>query len=305
MHVVNKLIVLFFIVSLVACSGPAKPPKKLYPEVNMVAVSANPSSAKKAQSSYSKPTVRQHASSHTAYSKNRSYSQTRSSLKNSYSQSTYKRQNNTPRQYASTRSFRPKPSHKQSIIRQLQALQKNRHNFGLEASQRLKNWEYLINDYRRKSELQKLHIANSYINQLRFVDDIKHWGRKDYWATPIETLMSNGGDCEDLAIAKYYTLNLLGMPEQCLSLSYVKVKDYPKPHMVLLYQCVEQDEPLVLDNLNPRVLSSRERRDLIPVYNFDAKNVWINQPSGERKNLSSSARLHLWNDLRRRVAKGI
>jgi len=175
--------------------------------------------------------------------------------------------------------------------------------YGKKAALRVKNWHYLINDYQRKPELEKLKIANTYINQLRFIDDIVHWGKKDYWATPVETLASNGGDCEDFAIAKYYTLSKLGMSEQCLSLSYVKVKGYNKPHMVLVYQCFEEDSPLILDNLNPRLLSSKQRRDITTVYSFNADDMWIMKPSGQKRKLSSKSRMRLWDDLRRRVQK--
>ena len=57
---------------------------------------------------------------------------------------------------------------------------------------------------------------------MRFIDDIIHWNKVDYWATPIEFLASHGGDCEDFAIAKYFTLIQLGIPEEQLTLTYVK-----------------------------------------------------------------------------------
>jgi len=192
---------------------------------------------------------------------------------------------------------KPKKTHANSSLKRLEQL------YGKRAAQRVKNWQYLINDYQRKSELEKLKITNTYINQLRFVDDRLHWGKKDYWATPVETLASNGGDCEDFAIAKYYTLSKLGMSEQCLSLSYVRVRGYNKPHMVLVYQCFEEDSAIILDNLEPRLLSQRERRDLTPIYSFNAKDMWIMKASGEKRKLNSQSRMRLWNDLKRRVAR--
>jgi len=191
-----------------------------------------------------------------------------------------------------------KPPMRYSAMKRLEML------YGKKAVKRVKNWQYLINDYQRKSELEKLKITNTYINQLRFLDDRVHWGKNDYWATPVETLASNGGDCEDLAIAKYYTLSKLGMSEQCLSLSYVRVKGYKKPHMVLVYQCFEEDSAIVLDNLNPRLLSKQERRDLTTVYSFNAKDMWIMQASGQKRKLNTKSRMRLWDDLKRRVAMG-
>ncbi len=37
-------------------------------------------------------------------------------------------------------------------------------------------------------------------------------GQKDYWATPEETLRGFKGDCEDIAIAKYFSLLRQGIP---------------------------------------------------------------------------------------------
>jgi len=173
--------------------------------------------------------------------------------------------------------------------------------YGKQAKKRIQDWKYTINDYQRGSEIEKLNVANRFINRLNFVDDKIHWQKKDYWATPMETLASSGGDCEDLAIAKYYTLTKLGMPDQCLTLNYVKVKNYNKPHMVLVYQCFNQDEALVLDNLNPQLLSVKQRKDLVSVYSFNQSGMWFTNKMGEKQKLSHLSRLRLWDDVRLRI----
>jgi len=80
--------------------------------------------------------------------------------------------------------------------------------FGPIAKERLTGWkDLLINPkYKKLSERDKLELVNDFMNQPRFVSDIDHWGKEDYWATPIEFLSTNGGDCEDFSIAKYFTL---------------------------------------------------------------------------------------------------
>lgn len=173
--------------------------------------------------------------------------------------------------------------------------------YGVNAKKRIQDWEYTIVDHQRKSEIEKLHVANRFINRLNFIDDKRHWRNNDYWATPLETLASSGGDCEDFAIAKYYTLLKLGMSEQCLTLNYVKVKNYNKPHMVLVYQCTKNDQPLVLDNLNPELLSVKQRTDIIPIYSFNQKGMWLSNDLGKKKKLSKYNRLSLWDDLRQRI----
>jgi len=68
-------------------------------------------------------------------------------------------------------------------------------------------WQQMLGSARGLTEMRQLEVVNDFFNrQIPFVEDIVHWRQHDYWATPMETLTSNGGDCEDLAIAKYFTL---------------------------------------------------------------------------------------------------
>ncbi len=174
---------------------------------------------------------------------------------------------------------------------------------GEPASKRIIDWKYTIIDHQRRSEMEKLNIANRFINRLKFIDDKIHWQQRDYWATPLETLASSGGDCEDLAIAKYYMLSKLGIANHCLTLNYVKVRNYNKPHMVLIYQCSENDKPLVLDNLNPQLLSAEQRKDLTPVYGFNHSGMWLTNQLGKKHRLSQVSKLRRWDELRHRVNK--
>lgn len=173
--------------------------------------------------------------------------------------------------------------------------------YGKSASKRIQDWQYTIIDHQRGSEMEKLNVANRFVNRLNFIDDKVHWQQKDYWATPLETLASSGGDCEDLAIAKYVMLTKLGMADQCLTLNYVKVKNYNKPHMVLIYQCSSLNEPLVLDNLNPQLLFAYQRKDLTPVYSFNQTGMWLTRSLGKKHKLNRVSKLRRWDEVRRRI----
>ncbi len=75
-----------------------------------------------------------------------------------------------------------------------------------------------------------------------FEDDDQHWHQADYWATPIETLASNGGDWEDFSIAKYFTLSELGVADQCLRLTYVKALSLISLKQIFINpECYRQD----------------------------------------------------------------
>ena len=64
----------------------------------------------------------------------------------------------------------------------------------------------------------QIHISDA----LPWISDDEHWGKRDYWATPIEMLATNGGDCEDFSIAKYLTLTQLRVPSDKLRITYVR-----------------------------------------------------------------------------------
>jgi predicted transglutaminase-like cysteine proteinase len=149
--------------------------------------------------------------------------------------------------------------------------------FGGAAAQRLRAWKA----YARTrgavpgAERELLDEVNRLLNRIAFVDDALHWGEEDYWATPAESVASNGADCEDYTIAKYFLLKELGVPIARLRLTYVKSVKLNQAHMVLAYYAKPDGEPLVLDNLEDRVRPASQRPDLIPVYSFNDEEVWV------------------------------
>jgi len=149
--------------------------------------------------------------------------------------------------------------------------------FGQGTRPRLEGWKQYARERKsaRIAELDLLSQVNAQMNRIRFVDDAKHWGREDYWATPAETVASDGGDCEDYSIAKYFLLKELGVPVARLRLTYVNAIRLGQPHMVLAYYPRPDAEPLVLDNLEQTVRPASQRTDLVPVYSFNDEEVWI------------------------------
>jgi predicted transglutaminase-like cysteine proteinase len=155
--------------------------------------------------------------------------------------------------------------------------------FGAGTMERIDDWiryggsqKQAREEQRRKapaSDLEALNSVNKFFNRVRYAEDIKHWGQDDYWAAPIELVSSNGGDCEDYAIAKYYLLKELGVPIERLRITYVKSLKLNQAHMVLAYYSAPGAEPLILDNLDERIRPASERDDLDPVYSFNDDQV--------------------------------
>ena len=149
----------------------------------------------------------------------------------------------------------------------------------------------------RESDL--LDEVNVVLNRIAFVDDAKHWGETDYWATPAEAVASNGADCEDYTIAKYFLLKELGVPIAKLRLTYVKSVKLNQAHMVLAYYARPDAVPLVLDNLEQRVRPASQRPDLIPVYSFNDEEVWVEM----RGRSGSPTQIRNWSALIARLER--
>lgn len=171
--------------------------------------------------------------------------------------------------------------------------------YGERAGKRVETWRREMARFRTLSEQDKLTQVNNFFNQLYFVNDIVLWGKNDYWATPLEFLGSNAGDCEDFTIAKYFSLLELGVSDKKLRLVYVKAIELNQFHMVLAYYASANAQPVILDNINPQIKPASSRRDLLPIYSFNGQNLWLmKSKSGELA--GNSSRLSLWNDLRSR-----
>lgn len=175
--------------------------------------------------------------------------------------------------------------------------------YGDSAAERMRAWQLLIETNQEKSEDEKLKLVNDFFNLLTYRSDLNIWGKEDYWATPVEALGRGQADCEDYSIAKYFTLRELGVPDSKMRIMYVKALELNQAHMVLTYYPEPGSVPMVLDNLNGRILSANKRLDLAPVYSFNAEGLWLAKSRGRGKKVGSSARLSLWQDLKARMAE--
>jgi len=174
--------------------------------------------------------------------------------------------------------------------------------YGPLAEKRFKAWQALVDDNLDKSERIKLDKVNDFFNQVLWVSDQQHWGTSDYWATPIEMLGTDAGDCEDYTIAKYFTLKALGVSEKKLYLTYVKAVRLNQAHMVLTYFDKPNAIPLVLDNINKRILPANKRPDLVPIYSFNGDGLWLARERGKGKAVAGgSNRLKKWASLLKKM----
>lgn len=175
-------------------------------------------------------------------------------------------------------------------------------------TQRFAAWRELVVSTAANAEPERLKRVNDFFNrQLSFGDDQVIWGQADYWATPIESLGRGAGDCEDFAIAKYFTLRMLGVESAKLRLIYVRartgvVDSAPtQAHMVLAFYAQPDAEPLVLDNLIGDIRSASRRPDLSPVFSFNSEGVFVGAAGKDGSAPAGLSRLSRWEDLLRRA----
>jgi predicted transglutaminase-like cysteine proteinase len=166
----------------------------------------------------------------------------------------------------------------------------------------------IISRVSRLDDASRLDRINAFFNRrVAFVNDVEAWGETDYWASPLETVVKGAGDCEDYAIAKFFTLLAAGLSQEKLRLVYVRAMmpasgnqpAGPQAHMVLAYYADPGAEPMILDNLIPDIRPSSARPDLTPVFSFNAEGLW--NGAGPQTAGNPQARLSRWRDVVRKA----
>lgn len=168
------------------------------------------------------------------------------------------------------------------------------------AAGRLLAWQQLL-EQGGDDERTLLERVNRFVNRsVQHGEDQDIWGQADYWATPLETMGLGRGDCEDIAIAKYFGLVRLGVPSERLRLTFVKSLEQQRAHMVLAYYGDARAEPLILDNLRTQILPAGQRGDLLPVYAFNNHGIFLGS-APQRRSKQSPRLLSRWQDVSART----
>lgn len=171
--------------------------------------------------------------------------------------------------------------------------------YGQRGSDAVGAWKRMVEESRDLPDTDKLGKVNTFFNRRLVYDtDQNIWQQEDYWATPLESMGRGTGDCEDYAIAKYITLQIMGVGNERLRLIYVRAKSggaTAVAHMVLGYFAQPADEPLVLDNMISSVRPASQRTDLVPVFSFNSDGLWA--AGAASSSADPTARLSRWRDV--------
>lgn len=175
-------------------------------------------------------------------------------------------------------------------------------HYGESSAQKFRDWQKLVVDTAKLDDPeQQIKRVNDFWNRrIQFTDDKEAWAQDDYWATPMESLGHGKGDCEDYAIAKYFTLLSAGMDVSQLRLIYVKAKmggATTQAHMVLAFYSDPEAEPQILDNLLSEIRPASRRPDLTPVFSFNSQGIWGGASASGSAGSTDTKRLSRWEEL--------
>ena len=139
----------------------------------------------------------------------------------------------------------------------------------------LAEWLAFLQRIRALPLREQLEQVNRYANARDYVLDIDNYGVEDYWAIPRE-FFARGGDCEDYAITKFFSLRWLGFPADELRIVIVQDTNLRIPHAVLAVG--KADDILILDSQAQKVVSQHDIVHYAPVYSINEFHWWMHTP---------------------------
>jgi predicted transglutaminase-like cysteine proteinase len=119
---------------------------------------------------------------------------------------------------------------------------------------------------------ERIAAVNRSVNAaIRYTSDLAQHGVPDRWTSPLATLATGAGDCEDYAILKYAVLRESGVAPADLRLLLVRDLLSRQDHAVLAVR--HQQRWLVLDNRWSTLMEASELARFLPLFAIDQQGV--------------------------------
>ena len=97
------------------------------------------------------------------------------------------------------------------------------------------------------------------------------YGDADYWASPLQTLESGAGDCEDYAIVKYVVLRELGVAADDLRIVIVRDDKRLTEHAIVAVR--SERKWLVLDNQTMAIVNTEDASNYRPLFTLNSTSA--------------------------------
>ena len=124
-----------------------------------------------------------------------------------------------------------------------------------------------------RSGRARLGLINRAVNlAIAPTSDEAQWRVTDHWSSPLDTLESERGDCEDYAIVKYLALLDTGMSEADLKIVLMRSIFPNEDHAVVAARV--DNEWLILDNRTLTLVRDTNLTRSAPAFVLDQVGVW-------------------------------
>lgn len=141
----------------------------------------------------------------------------------------------------------------------------------------VKEWREMLESVRHKSTDEQMKEINDWANAHPYILDQVNWGLEDFWETPYEFMAMNG-DCEDYAIAKYYSLKVLGYDDEQLRIMIVQDLNLGGIIHAILGVYDSDKELFILDNQISQVMPAMKIYHYRPIYGINESGWWVFTP---------------------------
>lgn len=133
-------------------------------------------------------------------------------------------------------------------------------------------WLSFLEAQRGLTRRAQLDAVNQWANAKPYVEDWVNWHVADYWETPGE-FIAKGGDCEDFAITKYFSLIRLGFTASDLRIVVVSDSTTHGFHAVLAARL--DGTVWLMDNFLPAVVAMESQPQYTAVYSLNQQGWWL------------------------------
>ena len=118
----------------------------------------------------------------------------------------------------------------------------------------------------------RLGWLNRAVNMsIKPASDWAKYGDSDYWSSPLQTLASRTGDCEDYAIVKYVALRAVGIDADDLRLVIVQDDKRRTEHAIVAVRY--EQKWLILDNLTMAIITAEDIRGYRPLFALNSASA--------------------------------
>lgn len=133
-------------------------------------------------------------------------------------------------------------------------------------------WRAMMQAARGADRRAQLDAVNRFFNRFAYRTDAQLYGTSDHWATPTEFMTRGAGDCEDYAIAKFFSLKLLGFADAELRVVAVFDRIERIGHAVL--SASVDGTRYILDNRSAQVFAEARFTQYQPVLAMNETATW-------------------------------